>query len=161
MRPAKTQISLGISPVWSESSLSTWRNLEPLATHWVHSEDSDQTGRMPRLIWVFTGCTCHFVSFVMRRLIISVFCLTIMLLSWQMFANSVDPDQTACICIFWTHCSIVKPHISNLSHSTTKPTKWPAKLPNFSDFYSKIVVCFFFFYKVNFIVCGLVIKSGS
>ena len=70
MRPAKTQISLGICPVWSESSLSAWRNLGSLATHWAHSEDSDQTGRMPRLIhsedsdetgrmprliWVFTG----------------------------------------------------------------------------------------------------------
>ena len=31
-------------------------------------EDSDQTGRMPRLIRVFTGCTCHFVGFVMRHL---------------------------------------------------------------------------------------------
>ena len=26
-----------------------------LATRWAHSEDSDQTGRMPRLIWVFAG----------------------------------------------------------------------------------------------------------
>ena len=50
VRPAKTQISLGI-----------------LATHWVHSEDSDQTGWMPRLIWVFAGCS-HFVGFVMRWL---------------------------------------------------------------------------------------------
>ena len=50
MRPAKTQISLGIRPVWSESSLSAWRNLESLATHWSHSKHSDQTGRMPRLI---------------------------------------------------------------------------------------------------------------
>ena len=33
MCPAKTQISLGIRPVWSESSLSTWRNLGSLATH--------------------------------------------------------------------------------------------------------------------------------
>ena len=57
MRPAKTQISLGICPVWSESSLSAWRKLESLATHWGHSEDSDQTGRMPRLIWVFAGRT--------------------------------------------------------------------------------------------------------
>ena len=31
--PAKTQISLGIRPVWSESSLSAWRNLGSLATH--------------------------------------------------------------------------------------------------------------------------------
>ena len=66
--PAKTQISLGICPVWSESSLSTWRKLWSLATHWAHSEDSDQTGRMPRLIWVFTGHTCHFIGFVLRRL---------------------------------------------------------------------------------------------
>ena len=29
---------------------------------------TDQTGRMPRLIWVFIGRTCHFVGFVMRRL---------------------------------------------------------------------------------------------
>ena len=57
VRPAKTQISLGIHPVWSESSLSAWRKLGSLATHWAHSEDSDQTGRMPRLIWVFTGHT--------------------------------------------------------------------------------------------------------
>ena len=35
----------------------------------MDSEDSDQTGRMPRLICVFAGRTCHFVGFVMRRLI--------------------------------------------------------------------------------------------
>ena len=68
VRPAKTQISLGIRPVWSESSLSAWRNLGSLATHWAHSGDSGQTGRMPRLIWVFAGRT-HFVGFVMSRLI--------------------------------------------------------------------------------------------
>ena len=33
VRPAKTQISLGIRPVWSESSLSAWRQLGFLATH--------------------------------------------------------------------------------------------------------------------------------
>ena len=57
VRPAKTQISLGIRPVWSKSSLSAWRKLGFLATHWAHSKDSDQTGRMPRLIWVFAGRT--------------------------------------------------------------------------------------------------------
>ena len=31
VRPAKTQISLGIRPVWSESSLSAWRKLGSLA----------------------------------------------------------------------------------------------------------------------------------
>ena len=39
VRPAKTQIILGIRPVWPESLLSAWRNLGSLATHSVHSED--------------------------------------------------------------------------------------------------------------------------
>ena len=69
VRPAKTQISLGIRPVWSETSLSAWRNIGPLATHWAHSQDSDQTGRMLRLIWVFAGRTltlsvCHAVTHI-------------------------------------------------------------------------------------------------
>ena len=34
----------------------------------VDREDSDQTGRMPRLIRVFAGRTCHFVGLVVRRL---------------------------------------------------------------------------------------------
>ena len=34
----------------------------------VDSEDSDQTGRMPSLIWVFARRTGHFVGFVMLRL---------------------------------------------------------------------------------------------
>ena len=67
MRPGKTQISLGIRPVWSESSLSTWRNLWALATYWAHSEVSDQTGWMQRLIWGFNGRICHFVGFVVMR----------------------------------------------------------------------------------------------
>ena len=69
LRPAKTQISLGIRPVWSESSLCTqWVAKDPSFLH-ADSEDFDQTGRMPRLIWVFDGRTCHFVGFIMRRLI--------------------------------------------------------------------------------------------
>ena len=57
VRLAKTQIRLGIRPVWSESSLSARSKLGSLATHWAHSEDSDQTGHMSRLIWVFAGRT--------------------------------------------------------------------------------------------------------
>ena len=57
MRQAKTQISLGIHPVWSESSLCTqWVAQDPRFLH-ADSEDTDQTGRMPRLIWIFTGRT--------------------------------------------------------------------------------------------------------
>ena len=58
VRPAKTQISLGIRPVRLESSLAAWRKkLGPLVTPWAHIEDSDHTGRMPSLIWVFAGRT--------------------------------------------------------------------------------------------------------
>ena len=32
--------ALGIHPVWSESSLSAWRNIGPLTTYSAHSEDS-------------------------------------------------------------------------------------------------------------------------
>ena len=67
VRPAKTQISLGIHPV-SESSLSAWRKLGSLAAHRTHSEDSGQTGRMPKLIWVLAGRTDHFFCFVVRWL---------------------------------------------------------------------------------------------
>ena len=68
VRPAKTQISLVICPAWSESSLcAQWVAKDPPFLH-VDSEDSDQIGQMPSLIWVFAGRTCHFVGFVMRRL---------------------------------------------------------------------------------------------
>ena len=50
VRPAKTRISLGIRPVRSESSLcAQWVAKDPSFLH-VDSEDSDQTGRMPRLM---------------------------------------------------------------------------------------------------------------
>ena len=57
VRPAKTLISLGICPGWSESLLcAQWVAKDPRFLH-ADSEDSDQTGRMPRLIWVFAGRT--------------------------------------------------------------------------------------------------------
>ena len=66
VHPAKTQISLGICLVWLESLLSIWRRLGSLATHWAHIEDADQTGRMPRLIWVFAGRSVILLRFDMR-----------------------------------------------------------------------------------------------
>ena len=67
--PEKTQTNLGIHPVWFESPLSTqWVAKDPSFLH-ADSEDSDQTGLMPRLLWIFAGRTCHFVGFVMRWLI--------------------------------------------------------------------------------------------
>ena len=69
VRPAKTEISLGIRPVWSESSLcAQWVAKDPRFLY-ADNEDSDRTGRMPRLIWVFAGRTGHFLGLVMSQLI--------------------------------------------------------------------------------------------
>ena len=54
--PGKAQVSLGIRPVWSESSLYTqWVAKDPRFLHadsedsdQTDSENSDQTGQMPR-----------------------------------------------------------------------------------------------------------------
>ena len=50
VRPAKNQISLGIRQVWSEFSLSAWRNIGHLTTFWAHSEDSEQTANVIILV---------------------------------------------------------------------------------------------------------------
>ena len=57
VRPAKTQISLSIRPVWSESSLNAQCVAKDPSILRADSEDSVQTGRMLRLIWVFAGRT--------------------------------------------------------------------------------------------------------
>ena len=83
---AITQISLGIRPVWSESSLSAWRNIGPLTTYSAYSQDSDQTGRMPRLIWVFAGRTsfCWFC------------CVEAQMIRKQYSTNKIDRTNLNC-----------------------------------------------------------------
>ena len=77
VRSAKTKISLGIRPVWSESSLSAWRKLGPLATHSVQAKTLIRLGRCPgwsesslgaqSLCW-FCSVSAHFqLSQVMRK----------------------------------------------------------------------------------------------
>ena len=57
---------------WSESSLcAQWVAKDPSFLH-ADSEDSDQTGRMPRLIWSLRWAHTHFVGFVMSRIIIFI-----------------------------------------------------------------------------------------
>ena len=69
MCPAKTQISLGICPVWPESSFcAQWVAKDPSFLH-VDSEDwSDWADAQadPSLRWEHS----HFVDFVMRQLIL-------------------------------------------------------------------------------------------
>ena len=80
--PVKTQVSLGIQAVCSEFSLSAWRKLGSLATHWAHSEDwsdwADATAKTLirldaqadlSLRWAHS----HFVGFVMRWLLCIMF----------------------------------------------------------------------------------------
>ena len=74
VRTVKTQISLGIRPVWSEPSQCAKCVAEDPKLIHADSEDTDQTGRMLRLIWVFAGRTDHFADFGMRRLISSRIC---------------------------------------------------------------------------------------
>ena len=55
VRPAKTQISLGIRPVWSESSLcAQWASKGPRFLH-ADSEDSDQI----RPVWSESSLGAH------------------------------------------------------------------------------------------------------
>ena len=70
MSTQRRQICLGIRWVWSESSrCAQWIAKDRRLLH-ADIEDSDQTWRMPRLIWVFAGRTLHFVCFVVLRLIL-------------------------------------------------------------------------------------------
>ena len=65
VRPAKTQISLGIRPDWSEYSLFAWRNIGSLATHWAQRRRLCEDANSDlSLRWAHI----HFVGFVMSRL---------------------------------------------------------------------------------------------
>ena len=66
VRP-KTQISLHSCTVWLEFWLSAWRNFASLTNKNKPSEDSDQTARMRRLIWIFARHTCPKVLFLTLR----------------------------------------------------------------------------------------------
>ena len=94
--------------VWSESSLSAWRKLGSLATHWAHSEDSGQTGRMPRLIWV-RWAHSHFVGFVMLWLIYG------QILHWNCLNNGSNCASRTVCC---RNLFLIK------SQCTRKLTKW-------------------------------------
>ena len=66
VRPSKTQISLHISAVWSESSMNTlWVAKAPT---FLQAEDSDHTVRMCTLSWFFAVCTYRLVPYAGYRL---------------------------------------------------------------------------------------------
>ena len=67
VRPAKTQVSLGIRPVWSESSLCTQWVAKDLSFLHADSEDSDQTGHLS-LHWEHMpfGWFCHEAAHILQ-----------------------------------------------------------------------------------------------
>ena len=132
VRPAKTQISLDIRQVWSESSLSAWRKLGSLATHWAHSEDPDQADLSLR--WAHN----HFVGFVMMRL---NYCVSEQRRLW--LADSPVPSLFAYVIntIFTWGSSIVclmDFDSRNLERSFVI-ILFPSFLPNFLFFIANIV----------------------
>ena len=56
VRPGKTQISLGIRPVWSESSVCVQLVAKDLWFLYADSEDSDQTGRIESSLGAQSFC---------------------------------------------------------------------------------------------------------
>ena len=65
--PSEDSDQPGHPPSLGSSLCAQWVAKEQCFLH-ADSEDSDQTGPISRLIWVFAGRTDHFVGFVMRRL---------------------------------------------------------------------------------------------
>ena len=95
VRPAKTQISLGIRPVWSKSSLCTqWVAKDPNFLH-ADSEDSDQTGRIPSLCWAHMP----FCWFCHAGLIFSHF-ITWLQSTWKVFLKE-EPNKANITNITW------------------------------------------------------------
>ena len=68
LRPAKTQISLRIRAVWSESSLIACVFYSLRAIQRVINKTPCHTRWMYRLIWVFAGHTGLIVGFIVRWL---------------------------------------------------------------------------------------------
>ena len=92
-----------VRPVWSESSLSVWRKLGSLANHWAHSKDSDQTGWMPRLIWVFAGHTVILLVLPWgssNTMYNNLYCILSFILSDLSCLPELETNSKLCCCKF-------------------------------------------------------------
>ena len=96
-RLAKNQISLGIRPVWSESSLSAWRNIGPLSTRLLTAQ-----WRLIRL----GGCTNWSESSLGAHVILLVLSCdgSILFLSLLIDNKMFDTLPRAIICITIPPC---------------------------------------------------------
>ena len=155
VHPAKTQISLGIHPVWSvqnqqngvcaqwrlrsawasiqsdQSSRSAWRNLGFLATHWAHSEDSDQTGRCPCWSKSSLGAQsfcwfCHEAVHLISR----NGSLKELLLpyksekNWQQKKKCCNYPRIWTVLVWFSHTVKCPEGADDMSRNMTKPTMW-------------------------------------
>ena len=149
-RPAKTQISLDIRPVWSQSSLcAQWVAKDPSFLH-VDSEDSEQTERMPRLLWVFAGRTCHSVGFVTRQLKY--------VLTTTFLLKLVPPGVTVYICSSRLR-SPVKLSVYNLVKLGSDERLTPTVLRLWFWCYSYFVLLCGFYYGEFYVGSCLVLRS--
>ena len=94
-RPAKTQISLGICRVWSESLLSAGRKLGSLATHWAQAKALIRLGGCLGWSESFLGAQsfcwfCHEGAYMFARQFVN----TIGQLWWGTSARPWERDGT-------------------------------------------------------------------
>ena len=121
------QISLGIRPVWSESSLcAQWVAKTP---SFLHADSEDWSAGMTRLIWVFAGRTCHSVLAVQ----LFIKCLMIWATTWQKCPGWSESSPGAHI--FYWFCHVVA-HLLNLfmcylwfRRTTHRLSEGPQRLP--------------------------------
>ena len=125
-----------------QSSLSAWRKLSSLATHWVHREDSDQTGWMPRLIWVFAVRT-SFCWFCREAAHLSSIVYETRQCTWLiiffLFTQTQKKMSDKRLCKLWNHaCQNILLHISEPCHEKTclrgfRPDKTQTRLLSYRD----------------------------
>ena len=102
--------SAWVSAQSDQSLLCTeWVAKDPSFLH-VDSKDSDQTGQMPRLIWVFAGCTTILLVLSCRGS------------NLQLGVPFIDIDNAFLKEAIWMRTQILQKH---LSRRMAKPTKCP------------------------------------
>ena len=94
VRLAKTQISLRIRAVWSESSLMACAFYSPLAIQRGVNENPWHTGWMYRLIGIFAGRTSLIVGFVVRWLLYIFDCLQWYYIQYNLNGSNTDGSFT-------------------------------------------------------------------
>ena len=124
--PTKIQVSLHIRTVESECSLPTRRNFASLASQNAHSEDSDQTAWMHKLIWIFAGYICLKVYLLMLCsyvFIHQLYCPS----RWLM---GIMKRRRAFLFFSSTHC---KPYTASMTDYPQHMFSWRNKKKYFVD----------------------------